>query len=1031
MNEKKYWRSLEELAQTPEFRAQVEREFPEGAPELELDAVSRRGFLGLVGASMGLAGLAGAGCIRKPRQYILPYTERPEDLIPGEARYFATSVQVGGSVVGLLVESQDGRPTKVEGNPQHPMSRGATDAMTQGIVLAVYDPDRAQNPSRNAAAASWDDVYAALGDVRSALADGGQGWALVLTDRRSPTVRALVESLKVVAPQLQLFVVDQTRRANQIEGLSMVGVTQAQPLYHFERATTVLSLDSDFLGIECDNVFNTRHFSQTRRPADETGSMSRLYAVEPSFSVTGATADNRLQLPASQIAEFAKALTGALIGKGLALPAQLQGLAFTSSGEAFDQWVGSVADDLLEHRATAVVVAGDRQSAWVHALCFALNDALGSVGSVVELVTQDDRLEAPGVGELADALASGSISGVLVVGGNPVYDAPGDIDLAAAIGAVGQSMHLSYAFDETSAACQWHIPMCHDLEAWGDTRATDRTAALAQPLIEPLYEGLSVIELLAQLLPDNVLSENADLARDGDLRSGYALVRRTWRARTAMGFDASWRTWLHNGLISNENLSPAQVVINQAQAATGATQLAAPAAGQFELVFALDNKILDGRFANNGWLQELPDPITKLTWDNAALINVQTARDLGIVFASSVDAFDSTERAAQDADIPSVHYASLQTPIVTVSVDGRQFNIAVMPTPGVAPDTLVLPLGYGRDLAGQVASQGKGFSVTAGRSRAALWIVTGATVTVTSEIYTLATTQDHGSMEGRPIAREATLDEYREHPSFVTDEELMPDYKLRSLWSPPNRREGQQWGMSIDLTTCTGCNACTVACQAENNISVVGKERVLQGREMAWIRLDRYYSGSLENPQAIMQPIACMHCEMAPCEQVCPVAATVHGPEGTNDMAYNRCIGTRYCGNNCPYKVRRYNFFAFAKENDQANPLLRLQKNPDVTVRFRGVMEKCSYCIQRVNGARIHAKVNGNDIIQDGAVVPACAQVCPSQAIVFGDINDPTTQVSRAKALNRDYAVLSWLNIHPRTTYLAKIRNPNPHLPSA
>jgi Fe-S-cluster-containing dehydrogenase component len=977
---------------------------------------------------MGLAGLVGAGCIRKPTQYILPYTQRPEDLIPGEPRFFATSLQVGASVVGLLVESQDGRPTKIEGNPQHPISRGATDAQTQAVVLSMYDPDRSQSPRHNGADVSWEEAGAGLEAVReSIVSTQGAGWALVLQDRRSPTVRALIERLRLAAPSIRVFVVDETRRTNHIAGLSAVGVTNAQPLFHLDRATTVVALDSDFLGVEGDNVFHARAFAANRRPIDQNGSMSRLYAIEPAFTITGATADNRLQLPASQVGEFLKGLANYLGTKGIVLPGGLQNLA---AAETNATWIEKLGDDLVEHRQTAALLVGDRQPAWVHGLAMALNDALGSVGTVVEFFTQDDRIDAPGLPELATAITDGAITRAIFIGGNPVFDATGDVDFAAAVGRLEESVHLSFSVDETTTLCKWHIPMSHDLECWGDTRATDRTVAIRQPLIDPLYESMSEVELLAALLDDAALSEGYDANTDGELRGGYAQVRRTWRSRAPEGFDATWRTWIHNGVVVEPNVQPTAVAIVANDLGSAVSAIAAPAAGALELVFALDNKVLDGRYANNAWLQELPDPITKLTWDNAALINVETANELGLVFENAVDPFDGTSRP-EDEFIPATLYGRLQVQLVTITVNGRSFQIAAMPTPGVARNTLILPLGYGRTAGGRVAEQGKGFSVAAGRSVASPWIVAGATLAMVGETYTLASTQDHGSMEGRPIAREATLDEYQQHPSFVTDDELMPDYKLRSLWNPPNRREGQQWGMNIDLTTCTGCNACSIACTAENNISVVGKERILQGREMHWIRLDRYYSGMPDNPQAIMQPVACMHCEMAPCEQVCPVAATVHGPEGTNDMAYNRCIGTRYCANNCPFKVRRYNFFAFAKENDRENPLLRLQKNPDVTVRFRGVMEKCTYCIQRVNEARIDAKVQGNDIIQDGAVTPACAQACPSQAIVFGDINDPTSRVSIAKSRNRDYAVLSWLNVHPRTTYLAKIRNPNPHLPSA
>jgi molybdopterin-containing oxidoreductase family iron-sulfur binding subunit len=1021
MNGKRYWRSLDDLAGSREFREGAAKEFPEGAEELVLDGVSRRSFMGLMGASMGLAGMVGAGCIRKPTQYILPYTQRPEDLVPGESRYFATTAQVGGSVLGLLVESMDGRPIKVEGNPRHAMSMGGTTAQAQAWILDVYDPDRAQMPRIDGAEAPMVDALDYLSTLGTELAaNGGAGALLIVQDLRSPTFAALVNQLKMIAPQMTVVVQDDTHRAEQLGGMSMAGVSAAQPLYSLDKAKVVVSLDSDFLGLEGDAVRNSKLFARTRRPADESeaASMSRLYVVEPAFTTTGATADNRMQIGPSQVGEFLRALIQYLGANGVSLPARLQGAAASSSNERINTWATHVGEDLVANRGASALMVGDRQPAWIHAAALLVNKALGNLGETMELIPQPARVEAP---TLAGWLASGGTAEtVIILGANPVFELPGSVDGAALISGASKSVQLSYHPDETSALVSAHIPMCHGFEAWGDSRGTDGVAAIQQPLIDPLFDSISPIEFLAAMLPETALTEAFDSHTDGDMRHGYALVRRTWRSIFPLSFERAWRTWLHEGTVAEPAVTSVDGSVSDSAFEAG--EAIAPSTGnQFELAFALDNKVLDGRFANNAWLQELPDPITKLTWDNAALLNPATARDLGIRFATALD----------NADIPVAEYASLQVPMITITVDGRTATLPALPTPGVAENTILLPLGYGRTSqlrVGRFDGQNVGFDVNPLRSATSPGMLTGATFSIGSETYILATTQDHGSMEGRPMAREATVTEYVEHPEFVTDNELMPDYRLNSLWEPPNRRDGQQWGMSIDLTTCTGCNVCAVACQSENNISVVGKERVLQGREMAWIRLDRYFSGPADMPESIMQPVACMHCELAPCEQVCPVAATVHGPEGTNDMAYNRCIGTRYCANNCPYKVRRFNFFHFAKENDELNPLFRLQKNPDVTVRFRGVMEKCSYCIQRVNRARVDAKVNGNDIIQDGVVTPACAQACPSDAIVFGDINDPNSQVSQAKRRNRDYGILSWLNIHPRTTYLAKIRNPNPAL---
>lgn len=1031
---KTYWRSFDDLAETPGFRESLRREFPAGAEELELSGMDRRQFIGLMGASMGLAGLGVAGCVRKPTQYILEYNQRPEDLIPGTPRFFASALQVGGSVLGVLVESQDGRPSKIEGNPTHPLSRGATNAQAQAEVLSVYDPDRSQHAIRAEQAISIEEARAELAAIGTAAAgNGGAGLSVLVEDRHSPTFVSLLAQLTSAYPQARVFVHDTTSTPSRNAGLAMVGLPGTQVTYALRSARVVLSLDSDFLGTEPDATLHAREFAQGRRVESSDGSMNRLYAVEPAFTITGTSADNRLQVPASYVGEFGKALGAYFTAQGIAGAADLRSVTGTALNDKFTAWVEAVGADLLANRGHAVVLVGERQPAWLHALGFALNEALGAFDEIVRV---SDRVDAPQGGTLSELVAAlPQTQTLVIIGANPVYSATGDLDFAAAVGAVNKIVHLGYTFDETGRRAHVHIPMSHALEAWSDLRGADGSASIAQPLIEPLYPSLSDIEALALMLPSASVVDGV-IADDGEATSAYAQIRRYWSGRTMSSgllFDRAWRRWVHAGLIEE----PAMVWRRGALTVTGlaaaaATTPSAPTAGALEVVFALDSKVLDGRFANNGWLQELPDPITKLCWDNAALIGVQTARELGLHFHDAVDPSDNAAAVERDRNIPITKYGQLQAPVARLTVGGRTVEVPVFITPGVAANVVVLPLGYGRTAGGAVADgHGPvhvGVAVNPLRTTTEPWIQTGATLAATGSTFTLATTQDHGSLEGRPLVGEATLEEYRARPDFVQDMELMPAHELVSLWTEPNPRSGQQWGMSIDLTTCIGCNACTIACQAENNIPVVGKERVLQGREMSWIRLDRYYSGDVENPQAVMQPLACMHCETAPCEQVCPVAATVHGPEGTNDMVYNRCIGTRYCANNCPFKVRRFNFFNFNRENDEANPLLRLQRNPDVTVRFRGVMEKCTYCVQRVNEAKIAAKVEGDGVVPDGGVTPACAQVCPTEAIVFGDVNDPNSRVSRAKRRNHDFVLLSWLNIHPRTSYLARIRNPNPAL---
>jgi molybdopterin-containing oxidoreductase family iron-sulfur binding subunit len=617
--------------------------------------------------------------------------------------------------------------------------------------------------------------------------------------------------------------------------------------------------------------------------------------------------------------------------------------------------------------------------------------------------------------ELADAVTAGTISTVVILGGNPVYASGAMFDVAAMLEAADSTIHVGFHYDETGRACSTHLPEAHALESWGDLQSADGQTAIVQPVIEPLYPSISPIDVVAQMV--------------GESGTTLELIQAFWRRRAGGPlFDAEWRRWLHEG-VTNVVAPTARPSFSWSGLTGDSSPM--PSASSLEVTFVTDSKVYDGRYSNNSWLQELPDPISKLTWDNAALMNPLTARELGISFGNSAEPTDG-DRYEEDLNIPSTLRGDLVTEMVTVTVNGRSLDIPAFVVPGVAENTVAISLGYGREWgtvstgvgfdAYQIADDGEGYA-------------SGVSVVKAGGSYKLATTQDHGSMEGRPLIREATTEEYASNPEFATQTifeggpELMAAEDLHSLWEPPNVRDGQQWGMSIDLTTCIGCNACTAACNAENNISVVGKERVLEGREMHWIRLDRYFSGDPAAPDVHMQPVGCMHCENAPCEQVCPVAATVHGPEGTNDMAYNRCIGTRYCANNCPYKVRRFNFYNFSRENDHRNPLLRLQKNADVTVRFRGVMEKCSYCVQRINGAKIDAKVNSPDAhVADGAIVTACQQACPTGAIIFGDINDPSTRVSHAKALDRDYSLLSWVNSHPRTTYLARITNPNPEL---
>ena len=986
MAKARQWRSLNDLASTPEFVEKTHREFPEQADEIEMDGVSRRQFMGLMGASTAMGG-ALSGCVRKPAQYILPYAERPEDFLPGESRYFASVLHVGGLVQGVLVESQDGRPTKIEGNPRHHASQGRTTAMVQSAVLNMYDPDRSRG-------AVVDGTPTPVADALAGLPAAGRGTAFLVNGTPSPTLNSLLA--RATQNGAAVYRHGPDAAANQEAGLATVTSDRVRPVYDTAAAKVLVALDSDFLGSGADSIRHAAGFAAGRRPDD--GRMNRLYAVEPAFSVTGATADNRLQLPASQVGEFAKALCDAVAGTSLG-----------SSG-VDSTWVSAVAADLQANSGNGLIFVGERQPAWVHAIAARINDAVGS--SCISYVPS----ATPEGGSLRDLVSNaGSIDTLVVLGGNPVFASPGDVDVAAVLGSIGTTIHVGHFYDETGRACGTHLPEAFPLEAWGDLQSIDGQTAIAQPLIEPLFDSITAIDVVGKMV-------------GAEEHTTRELVQAYWRSQTGRGdFDANWQRWLHDGVTSVPT-TPSRPQFRWSS--LGGSSPSAPTASAFEVNFTLDAKIYDGRYSNNAWLQELPDPISKLTWDNAALMGPVTARALGIAFGTAEEPTDG-DRFEEDSNIPSTLRGDLEMEMVTVTVDGRSLELPAFVVPGVADNTVTIALGYGRDW-GSVA-RGVGFDSYALLGESA--IAAGATVSPAGGSYKLATTQDHGSMEGRPLVREATAAEYAEDPHFATTTifeggpELMPSEKLHSLWEPPNVRTGQQWGMTIDLGTCIGCSACTAACNIENNISVVGKERVLEGREMHWIRLDRYFSGDPGNPDVHMQPVGCLHCENAPCEQVCPVAATTHGPEGTNDMAYNRCIGTRYCANNCPYKVRRFNYFNFARENDERNPLLDLQKNADVTVRFRGVMEKCTYCVQRINAAKIDAKVQTPEgVVADGGITVACEQACPTGAIIFGDVNDPNSRVSRSKAADRDYALLSWLNSHPRTTYLARITNPNPEL---
>jgi len=977
---REHWRSLEQLAGTPEARAFEEREFPVGASELP-EGIDRRSLVQLLGASLALAGLTSC---RRPVENIVPFVEPPETMIPGIPKSYATTMPLGISGYGLLVESHEGRPTKIEGNELHPVTAGTASAQMQAAILGLYDPDRSEHPLQRGAGSdpqrkSWADFVTDWKSQENAyLASGGAGLAVLALPSASPTLFRLATALRQRFPRMIWATWEPVSEENALAGSALVAGRPLRPTCNLGAARVILSLDADLLLSESDSVAHARGFIAGRRLASEKDAMNRLWAVESAFTTTGAMADHRLALPSGRIGAFALAV-GQALGLGVPAAGALPGVP--------PRWITALAKDLKANAGRGLVVAGRDQPPAVHALALAINAALGNVGTTVLLREPVDVIppSTPALRALAGAVQGGAVSTLVILGGNPAYDAPADLKLD--LKKVKNVVHLGQAVDETGAQAHWHLPEAHFLEAWGDCRSSDGTASVVQPLIEPLFGGHSAIELVG-------------LLASGQDRPGYDLVRETWSAllpagATPTAFDDAFNRVLHDGLLAGSAVPPV-AGLSGSVPAEALTQLARPAAPGVELVFRASPAVHDGRFANIGWLQELPDAVTKITWGNAALISPNTAKKLRLENEDGV----------------------------RVKAGNAEVELPAWIVPGQADDTVIVHLGYGRRAAGRVGT-GVGTDVYPLRTSAAPGFVGGVELAASQQRHRIAQTQDHGTMEGRPVVREASLEEWRREPHFAA--EMVETPKSGPLWQQHRYDKGPQWGMAIDLNACIGCNACVVACQSENNVPVVGHEQVRRGREMHWLRVDRYFAGPEEQPEMVFQPMPCQQCENAPCEQVCPVAATEHTEDGLNAMVYNRCIGTRYCSNNCPYKVRRFNFFNYTKDTPE---LVKLAANPDVTVRSRGVMEKCTYCVQRIQEARIDAKIAERPL-KDGDVRTACQQTCPTQAITFGDIRDPNAQVVERKQSSRDYVLLAELGNRPRTSYLARIRNPHPELEEA
>ena len=954
-----YWRALEELAGQPDVRARIHELVPH--PSLLDPGLDRRGFLRLLGASLALAGLG--ACSRPPQQEIVPWVRHPDQLPPALPRFYASTLACAGDVAGVLVETHQGRPTKIEGNPAHPMSLGATSPAMQAAVLELWDPDRSQAPLHEGVAASWDDFRAQAATLAARYVHDGRGLHVLGGRIDSPTLAAQRGAWLARFPGSRWYQYEAIDEDSALAGALLALGTPLRARYRFDQAKVVLALEADFLGSQPGALRHARDFIGSRMP--EADDFNRLYVVEASPSLTGAKADHRWPLASARVGTFALEL-GELLG--------LPGVHATQSSGISARRLRALAQDLEAQRGRALVLAGRAQPPWVHALAHLLNDALGNAGRTVEYYAPAEPWENAGEGlrELTAAMAAGRVETLLVLDGNPAYATPADARFAERLAKVSQRIHLGLYRDETAFACQWHLPRSHALESWSDLRAADGTASLVQPVIAPLYDSRTVHQLLAMFL--------------GDTRSERECVQSTWRAQDGADADGFWTASLQVGVIAG-SAPPAQAP----RVDTGflAQRHAPHDPSGLELLLAPDPTVWDGRYANNGWLQELPKPLTTLTWSNVALVSPELA------LAHDLKNGDALE----------------------LRVGGRHTQAPVWIMPGLAARSVTAHLGYGRRRAGRVGEQ-LGFDAYALRSLAAPWRSGGLQINRTGAHYTLAATQRHHAMEGRAPVRTGTLEQFRAQPAFAQDAPTPP-----SLY--PARPPGEYaWGMSVDLNACIGCGACTIACQAENNIPVVGAEEVERGREMHWIRVDRYYEGDAQAPRIHHQPVPCMHCEHAPCELVCPVGATVHDAEGLNVQVYNRCVGTRFCSNNCPYKVRRFNFLQYS---DLATESLKAQRNPDVSVRNRGVMEKCTYCIQRIETAHIAADIAGRRIA-DGEVLTACQAACPTQAIVFGDQQDPASAVSRQKASPRHYALLAELNTRPHTTYLASIRNPHPAL---
>jgi len=1026
------------------FEEFVRREYPAAADEWN-DPVERRTFLKIMGASLALAGLS--GCVIQPPEKIIPYIKQPEEEVPGRGLWFASAFTLGGVATPVLVRSNEGRPTKIEGNPDHPSTGGATatDIFAQASILSLYDPDRSQAPSYRSETRPW---TAFVAEIRGLIEDQNHGIRLqkgaglrFLTETiTSPTLAAQMKQILTDFSEAKWHQYEPVNRDNARAGATLAFGQDVHTTYDFSKADRILSLGADFLNGWPGNLRYARDYAAKRREGPDKGEMSRLYVIESTPTITGANADHRWAVKPSEMQSWASFLQVAFSANADTLDAAY----ITGSGATA---VKAIAKDFISHKGSSIVIAGRSAPAEIQAIAHAMNQALGNIGKTV---FYSDPLEGNSVDqtqslrELVADIDAGKVETLIIIGGNPAYNTPIDLRLDLnRLSKVKLRAHLSLYNNETSDVSQWHIPMAHYLESWSDTRAYDGTVSIVQPLIAPLYDGKTAHEMLA-LFSDNYDKKPYDIVKEywrtqGGTVSGAgentggsknnsatpaaspsptATPQASPAVSAASDFESTWRKWLHDGFVPNtalpsKTMTPKSDGANPLQNAGGTPALPA---NTLEIVFRPDPSIYDGRFANNGWLQELPKPLTKITWENVALVSPNTAKKIGCLPPNY-----------EEEKVGRKGYVDMA--MLGLGDKSIAKSVPVWILPGQPDDVITIHLGYGRQLSGRVGN-GLGFNAYDIRRSDAPWSAPGAWINKNGLRYAIATTQLQFDMLGRDILRETPVDEYLKEKDKLQGEREEQHKENRELslyqdFDYKNQGNGYAWGMSIDLNSCVGCNACMIACQAENNIPIVGKEQVTRGRSMHWIRVDAYFKGEESHPKGpYFQPVPCMHCENAPCEPVCPVHATAHSAEGLNDMVYNRCVGTRYCSDNCPYKVRRFNFLLF---QDWETPTYQLMRNPDVSVRSRGVMEKCTYCVQRIQAAKIQSELEGR-LVRDGEIVTACQSVCPTEAIVFGNINDPNSKVSKLKALERDYSLMGELNTRPRTTYLSALRNPNPEI---